>query len=47
MEKKLEIKHRMRRHQIIQDKKKQMYIAKKAELEAKKVTPMPEIKLFL
>ena len=45
MEKKLEMKHRMRRHQIIKDKKKQMYIAKKAELEAKKVTPTPEIKV--
>lgn len=45
MEKKLEMKHRMRRHQIIKDKKKQMYIAKKAELEAKKVTLIPEIKV--
>ena len=45
MEKKLEIKHRMRRHEILKNKKKQMYIAKKAELEAKKATPIPEIKV--
>lgn len=45
MEKKLEIKHRMRRHEILKNKKKQMYIAKKAELEAKKTTPIPEIKV--
>lgn len=45
MEKKLEIKHRMRRHQILKNKKKQMYIAKKAEIEAKKITPIPDIKV--
>ena len=45
MEKKFEIKHRMRRYEKLKNKKKQMYIAKKAELEAKKITPIPDIKV--
>ncbi len=45
MEKKLEIKHRMRRQEILKNKKKQLYIAKKAELEASKTTPVPEVKV--
>ena len=45
MEKKLETKHRMRRQEILKNKKKQLYLAKKAELEAKKNTPVPEIKV--
>ncbi len=45
MEKKLEIKHRMRRHEILKNKKKQLYLAKKAAEEVKNMKPMPEIKV--
>ena len=45
MEKKLEIKHRMRRHEILKNKKKQMFLAKKAEMDIHNMKPMPKIKI--
>jgi len=45
MEKKLEIKHRIKKYEILKEKKKQLYIAKKAELEARKMNPIPYIKV--
>ncbi len=45
MEKKLEAKHRIRKYEILKNKREQLYIAKKAELEAKKMNPIPYIKV--
>lgn len=45
MEKKLEIKHRIKKYEILKEKKKQLYMAKNAELEARKMNPIPYIKV--
>ena len=35
----------MRYQEILKNKKKQLYIAKKAEMEAKKITPLPKVEV--